>query len=72
MLLGKRFEAFVNDSPVSVMVHGALERVFNPEKLDQIFEDNAVMQYTKELTFSQCVYMMCDVVTKVEPSVGAS
>jgi IS4 transposase len=71
MLLGKRFEAYVENSPVSVMVHGTLERVFNPEKLDQIFEDNAVIQYTKELTFSQCVYMMCDVVTKVEPSVGA-
>jgi len=71
MLLGKRFEAFIEDSPVSVMVHGTLERVFNPEKLDQVFEDNAVIQYTKELTFSQCVYMMSDVVTKVEPSVGA-
>ena len=71
MLLGKRFEGFINDSPISVMVRGALERVFNPEKLDQVFEDNAVIQYTKELAFSQCVYMMSDVVTKVEPSVGA-
>lgn len=42
MLLGKRFEAFVEDSPVSVMVRGTLERVFNPEKLDQVFEDHAV------------------------------
>jgi IS4 transposase len=71
MLLGKRFEAFVKDSPISVMVRGTLERVFNPERLDRVFEDNAVIQYTKELTFSQCVYMMSDVVTKVEPSVGA-
>ena len=71
MLLGKRFEAFVEDSPISVMVRGILERVFNPENLDQVFEDNAVTQYTKELAFSQCVYMMSDVVTKVEPSVGA-
>jgi len=71
MLLGKRFEAFVKDSPVSVMVRGTLERMFNPEKLDQVFEDHAVMQYTKELAFSQCVYIMSDVVTKVEPSVGA-
>jgi len=71
MLLGKRFEAFVEDSPISVMVRGALERVFNPERLDRVFEDHAVIQYTKELAFSQCVYMMSDVVTKVEPSVGA-
>jgi hypothetical protein len=53
------------------MVRGALERVFNPERLDRVFEDHAVIQYTKELAFSQCVYMMSDVVTKVEPSVGA-
>jgi len=71
MLLGKRFEAFVEDSPISVMMRGTLERVFNPENLDQVFEDHAVNQYTKELAFSQCVYMMSDVVTKVEPGVGA-
>jgi len=71
MLLGKRFEAFIDDSPISVMVRGTLERVFNPEKLDQVFENNAVIQYTKELAFSQCVYMMSEVVTRVEPSVGA-
>ena len=71
MLLGQRFEAFVEDSPVSVMVRGTVERVFNPVNLDHVFEDNAVVQYTKELTFSQCVYMMCDVVTRVEPTVGA-
>ena len=71
MFLGKRFERFVEGSAVSVMVRGTLERVFNPEKLDGVFEDNAVVQYTKELTFSQCVYMMSDVVTRVEPSVGA-
>jgi hypothetical protein len=58
MFLGKRFESFVKDSPISVMVRGTLERVFNPGNLDQLFEDNAVTQYTKELTFSQCVYMM--------------
>jgi hypothetical protein len=71
MLLGKRFEAFIENSPISVMVRGTLERVFNPEKVDKVFEDHAVNQYTKELTFSQCVYMMSDVVTKVEPTVGA-
>jgi IS4 transposase len=71
MLLGKRFEAFIEQSPVSVMVRGALERVFDPKNLEQVFEDHAVLGYCKELTFSQCVAMMSDVVLKVVPSVGA-
>jgi len=71
MLLGKRFEKFVEQSPVSVMVRGTLERVFNPDNLEQVFQDNAVLQYTKELTFSQCVELMSDVVFKISPAVGA-
>lgn len=71
MLLGKRFEAFVEESPVSVMVQGTLERSFAAEDLDEVFEDTAVVQYTKELAFSQCVQMMSDVVFGISPSVGA-
>ena len=71
MLLGSRFDKFIEASPVSVMVQGTLERVFDPEKLQQVFDDNAVLQYTKELTFDQCVRIMSDVVFQVSPSVGA-
>ena len=71
MLLGKRLEAFINASPVSVMIRGTLERVLDPDKLQQLFEDNAVRQYTRELTFAQCVETMSDVVFQVSPSVGA-
>lgn len=71
MLLGKRFEAFIEQSPVSVIVRGTLERLVNPAVLDQVFADHAVLQYTKELTFSQCVRIMSDVVFRVSPSVGA-
>lgn len=71
MLLGSRFEVFIEQSPVSVMVRGALERVFDPVKLDQVFEDHAVLGYSKDLTFAQCVSLMSDVVLKVVPSVGA-
>jgi len=55
MLLGKPFAAFIDKSPVSVMVSGTLERVFEPTVLDQIFLDHAILGYAKELTFSQCV-----------------
>ena len=71
MLLSKSFAAFIEESPVSVMVSGTMERVFEPVVLDQIFQDHAVLGYAKELTFSQCVQIMSDVVFKESPSVGA-
>lgn len=71
MLLGKALGVFIEKSPVSVMVSATLERVFKPGVLDSIFEDHAVLGYTKELAFSQCVQIMCDVVFKESPSVGA-
>jgi IS4 transposase len=71
MLLGTRFNCFIEASPVSVMVRGTLERIFDPEKLETVFAENAVLQYTKELTFAQCIEIMSDVVLQVSPSVGA-
>ena len=61
MILGECFEKFIARSPVSVMVRGTLERGFDPAKLAQVFTDNAVLQYTRELTFAQCVGLMSDV-----------
>ena len=71
MILGECFEKFLERSPVSVMVGGILERVFDPEKLERVFSDNALLQYTRELTFAQCVGLMSDVVFRIVPSVGA-
>ena len=71
MILGECFEKFLERSPVSVMVRGTLERVFDPEKLERVFSDNALLQYTRELTFAQCVGLMSDVVFRIVPSVGA-
>src|ERR1041385_1792568 len=71
MVLGECFEKFIERSPVSVMVRGTLERVFDPVKLERVFADNALLQYTRELTFAQCVRLMSDVVFRIAPSVGA-
>jgi Transposase DDE domain len=71
MMLGECFEKFLARSPVSVMVRGILERVFDPEKLERVFTDNALLQYTRELTFAHCVELMSDVVFRLVPSVGA-
>jgi hypothetical protein len=70
-MLPKPFTAFVKESPVSVMVSGTVERIFDPAVLDQIFQDHAVLGYAKELTFSGCVQIMSDVVFQESPSVGA-
>jgi DDE family transposase len=71
LMLGQCFEKFLARSPVSVMVRGILERVFDPEKLEQVFCDHALLQYTRELTFAHCVELMSDVVFRIVPSVGA-
>ena len=71
MILGECFEKFLDRSPVSVMVRGILERVFDPEKLEGVFSDHALLQYTRELTFAHCVELMSDVVFRIVPSVGA-
>lgn len=71
MLLGKQFDAFIQRSPVSVMVQGILERTVAAADLDQLFEDTATVQYSKKLLFSQCVQIMSDVVFRIEPSVGS-
>ena len=70
MIVGECFEKFLERSPISIMVRGILERVFDPEKLERVFTDNAVLQYTRELTFAHCVELMSDVVFRIVPSVG--
>jgi hypothetical protein len=64
-------EKFIERSPVSVMVRGTLERVFDPEKWERVCADHAVLQYTRELTLAQCVGLMSEVVFRIAPSVGA-
>src|ERR1700678_4467951 len=71
MLLGSKFQAFMEASPESVMIRGTLERILHPETVEQVFVDNAVTQYTLKITFAQCVQIMDAVVFKLEPSVGA-
>jgi hypothetical protein len=71
MLLNNRFDAFIAQSPVSVIVRGTLERILHPDALEKVFEEHAVAQYTLKITFTQCVQIMSDVVFQVQPTVGA-
>ncbi|MEW6756419.1 MAG: transposase [Candidatus Latescibacterota bacterium] len=72
MFLGRRFQAFVDASPVSVMVRAVLERAFHADKIDDLFERTAEVQYTRELTFSTTVGLMSEVVLGVAPSIHAA
>ena len=44
MLLSGPFEKFVESSPVTVMMRGIIENLFDPERLNRLFEETAVTQ----------------------------
>jgi IS4 transposase len=72
MLFGKVFDRFVANTPVSVMLRGAMERALAPDVLDQLFINNAESQYTRELLFSTTVDLMATVACRIHPSVHAA
>ena len=72
MLLSGPFEQFVQSSPVSVMMRGIIENLYHPERMERLFEEHAVTQYTRTLPFSTVAEVMGEVVFNVNPSVGAS
>jgi hypothetical protein len=54
------------------MTRLALESLFRPERLDELFGKTAQRQYRKELLFSQVVELMMAVVLRVEPTVHSA
>ncbi len=72
MLLGKPFAQFVEESPISVMMRGIVEYAFDAKRLDEIFEETADAQYTRELRFSTVADLMSEVVFNISPSIGAA
>jgi hypothetical protein len=72
MLLDKVFEPFINEAPICVMARGVLQRILNPQHIDNVFTQNARHQYTNALLFSSLVDLMTRVVLRQEPSVHAA
>lgn len=66
------FEPFVTAAPFCVLTRAALESLFQPERLNQLFDDTARKQYTRALLFSQLVELMTAVVLRQQPSVRAA
>lgn len=71
-MLSTVFKPFVEKSPISVMARGMLERVLNPETLDEWFDATANAQYTKDLLFSTVFDLMSSVVSGSYKSVHAA
>lgn len=71
-MLPAGFAPFIEQTPLCVMTRVAVERLFLPERLDELFENVAERQYHRELLFSQVVELMMSVVLRVEPSVHSA
>src|SRR6516162_2979940 len=72
MILGAVFQRFVEQRPVCVLARGILERLYDPTRLNALFEQTAESGYTKKLHFATLVRLMGDVVLNVHPSVCAA
>lgn len=72
MPLNKLFEPFVKETPIAVMARAVLERLLDPQAIDQLFARTARQQYTNELLFSTLVELLARVVLRQEPSVHAA
>jgi hypothetical protein len=71
-MLKALFDQFVEKSPIPVMARGMMERILNPEQIDDWFDSTAESQYTKDLLFSSVLGVMCQVVLGTRESVHAA
>ena len=71
-MLPSIFQTFVERSPISVMAQAVVVNLFQPDRLDELFERTAQRQYQRTLLFSAVVELMHSVVLGVEPTVYAA
>jgi len=57
MRLNPVFERFVEKSPISVMARGTMERILNPDQLNEWFDKTAQKQHTRELLFRRSLIL---------------
>ncbi len=71
-MLPSILQSFIERSPIGVMAQAAVTHLFQPERLDDLFERTAQRQYQKTLLFSRVVELMSSVVLGAEPTVYAA
>ena len=67
-MLGKVFARFVEQSPISVMVRGTLERVLGADQLDAWFARTAQQPDTRTVLFATVYDIRSPVVCRIKPS----
>lgn len=72
MMLGPLLQKLADNSPVTMMVYGVLERLLDKKKMDEWFNMNCQTQYTRHILFSSLVFLMLNVVCRVRSSVHAA
>lgn len=66
------FERFAQGDTIPLMAQALMENALCPRVLDQLFEDTAQRQYTRQLLFSSIVELMSVVVCGIRPSINAA
>lgn len=66
------FQNFVTQRPIATAAQMVLRRILDPEAIDQLFHDNAQLQYEQTLLFSTLTRMMTSVALGVRTSVNAA
>jgi len=61
-------KAFIKDAPLPVLVRSCLEWLLKQASLEQLFEEEAKEQYTRELTLTFLVDCLLDVACGIAPS----
>jgi hypothetical protein len=71
-MLPKALHPFIEQRPICVMARAVLEQLYEPKRLDALFQAAAQKQYTRSLLFSTIVELLTAVVLCVDPSVYAA
>jgi len=71
-MLNPVFDQFAKKSPITVMARGMMERVLNPQQLDEWFANIADQQYTRDLLFSSVFDLTSLVVSGSHRSIHAA
>jgi IS4 transposase len=66
------FERFTQGDTLPVMSQATMENALSPRIIDELFEDVAERQYTRDLLFSSIVELMSLVVCRIQPSINAA
>ena len=66
------FQNFVAEAPVATAAQMIMRRLIKPEEINQIFDDNAELQYERTLMFSSITAVMASVILGQAASVHAA